>query len=193
LFLTPLIICRNSSLSDSSGRNTPTASGHSSSAKQSCSSVVTEMTDDQDLEHISQALEPNGSIHLCFFSFNGCTFASQNVMQWKSHCTEHFKEQELLPSMDCFLCEFRADTTEEGTAWAQILHHTAVEHKNGQRTMPTEGLLRFLLQLGIIEKSLSKKGTDPDSSSLNPNSSSSRPDRSLDFRAINIFGQSIHK
>jgi hypothetical protein len=186
-----LTVSRNSSLSDSSGRNTPTVSGHSSSAKQSCSSVVTEMTDDQDLEHAFLVIEPNASIHPCLFAFNGCTYASNNVIKWKNHCTEHFnKDQELLPSIDCFLCKFRADTSEDGTAWAQFLEHAALEHRNGQnasRPISKEGLLQFLLQRGVIsELSLSKKEMDPDTSSPNPRSAVSCPYyRHPDIRAMN--------
>jgi hypothetical protein len=149
------------------------------------------MTDDQDLDHTAFGFGPNEPIYLCLFALSGCPFSSNNIVEWKSHCTGHCNEEDLSPSMECFLCEFRADTTEEATAWIKILDHTAVGHRSGQqasRMNPNERFWPFVLQHGITsEKYISKKEIDPDGSSSHFNSAASRPGQVIGFRDLNTF------
>lgn len=138
--------------SDSSGRNTPAVSDHSTAG--SASSTYTGMTEDHELEQASTPLHSSPSVLQCMFSFLWCNFASSSESTWRSHCIEHFQRLDPPSHLPCFLCDdFVAVSERHTTVWVKILDHIASRHVNGQnttRTLPPESILSYLAQNGII-------------------------------------------
>ncbi|KAJ4297474.1 hypothetical protein N0V90_005366 [Kalmusia sp. IMI 367209] len=93
-------------------------------------------------------------VYECAFWFLTCTYISDDMEEWKTHCLSHFKLKQPPTSVQCPLCEFQYTDDDAWRAWGARMDHIAFEHAMQGETLRTSrpdfGLFQHLWQQKLI-------------------------------------------
>lgn len=142
-------------------------------------SIETEWASGIDMRHILHRDENDNLIDSktqspfqfhCLFRILNCRKVFNDIEEWETHVTSHFKLQPLPKSVNCQICKAPFQSAENGGSWRLMLEHVAAEHiMQGQTligTRPDYEMMLHLYHKGIISRDQLKllQYRDPDSS-----------------------------
>ena len=103
----------------------------------------------------------------CSFSFLACTFSSDDLAEWNTHCKSHFRGH-LPPTVQCPFtrCNWNRTATSGEEAWGAQIIHIVTEHRDDgvvdTNRRPDSSLVHHLWRKNIIDdvqlKELRAKG-----------------------------------
>lgn len=159
-------------------RTMPSLTEFSASTRLS-GSIDTDWADGIDMRHILHRDDNDNMVDSkmrspfrfhCLFRILNCRKDFDDVEEWETHVTSHFKLQPLPQSVTCQICKEPFHSGESGEAWRLMLEHIATEHiLQGQTlvgTRPDYELMLHLYHKGIASKEQLKllQQADADSS-----------------------------
>ena len=94
-------------------------------------------------------------MYQCPFWFLSCSYVTEDVEEWRTHCLAHFRGEEPPRSVTCPLCDDLKLTCADGwTAWEYRMQHLADHHEAGhtlRTSRPDFHLFQHLWQKHLID------------------------------------------
>ncbi|KAL5416703.1 hypothetical protein PMIN06_001799 [Paraphaeosphaeria minitans] len=91
----------------------------------------------------------------CAFWFLRCSYISNNMEEWHTHCLSHFRGEDPPRSVRCPLCEWEYLGDDGKIAWDRRMDHIAYEHFQRGQTLKTSrpdiGLFHDLWNKRLID------------------------------------------
>ncbi|KAF2447006.1 hypothetical protein P171DRAFT_519334 [Karstenula rhodostoma CBS 690.94] len=94
-------------------------------------------------------------VYECAFWFLRCSYISNSMEEWHTHCLSHFRGEEPPRSVGCPLCDWEHLSDDGKIAWDRRMDHIAYEHFQRGQTLKTSrpdfGLFHHLWNKRLID------------------------------------------